>query len=66
MNKLKGDCFNGHNTIIFIVQQLVNVIIFPLEAGNSSSTLQEGIFVYTLVKLYNKANFSIRLIQIFL
>ena len=44
----------------FIVQIPVNIQIFPLVGGNSSSTvlsrLQEGIFVYTLVKLYNEAN----------
>ena len=41
MNKLKGDCFSGHDTRVF-----------------DSSRLQEGIFVYTLVKLYNKADKS--------
>ena len=39
----------------FIVQILMNIQIFPLVAGNSSR-LQEGIFVNTLVKFYNKAN----------
>ena len=37
----------------------MKIQIFPLDGGKlvlDSSCLQEGIFVYTLVKLYNKTN----------
>ena len=58
MNKLKGDCFIGHDTN-FIVQILVKIQIFALVGGGGgggggglvfdSSHLQEQIIVYTLV-----------------
>ena len=38
MNKLKDGYFIGYDTRIFIVQLLVNIQIFPLVGGNSSST----------------------------
>ena len=50
MNELKYDCF-----IKFIVQILVNIQIFPLVGGNSSSTRPAHKREY-FVKLYNKAH----------
>ena len=56
MNKLKCDLFYLYGCVI--VQILVNVQIFSLVGGNSSSNVPptRGIFEYTLVKLYNEAN----------
>ena len=49
----------GHDTSILLYKYLwIYIQIFPLVGGKlifDSSRLQEGIFVYTLVKSYNKA-----------
>ena len=59
MNKLKGDCFNGHDTSFFIVQTLVNMQIFTLVGRVTRLRLvpptRVNICIYTR-PLYNKAN----------
>ena len=63
MNKLKGDCFIGHDTRILYTNTRGYIQIFSLVAGNLSSThpayKREYLYIRrrsTLVKLYNKAN----------
>ena len=59
MNKLKGGCF-----FLVIIQEFyctntreyTNIPSCRGKLVFESSCLQEGIFLYTLLKLYNKAN----------
>ena len=58
MNKLKGVCFIGLDTKFYCTNTPEHTNI-PSCSGKlvfDSSRPQEGIFVYTLAKLYNKAN----------
>ena len=69
VNKLNRDCFIGHDTRILLYKYCEYTNI-PSSSGKlvfDSSRLQEGIFVYTLVKLYNKANIipGIRCMRVF-
>ena len=62
MNKLKGGCFFSHDTSILLYEIAREYTNIPSCSGKlifDSSLLQEGIFVYTLVKMYNKANLYI-------
>ena len=53
MNKLKGDCFIGHDTSISIVQILVNIQIFALVREKSSSTRPAYKREYLYIHSYN-------------
>ena len=61
MNKLKGDCFFGHDTKIYCTntRDYTNIPSCGGKFVFDSSRLQEGIFVYTFAKLYNKANITV-------
>ena len=62
MNKLKGDC------LLVIIQEFyctntceyTNIASCRGKVVLDSSRLKEEIFVYTLVKLYNKANLLLK------
>ena len=58
MNKLKGDCFIGHDTSILLYKYswIYNIPSCRQGTRLDMFRLQEGINVYTLVKLYSKAN----------
>ena len=63
MNKLKGDCFIVYDTSILLYEtntgEYTNIPSCSGKLVFDLSRLQEGIFVYTHVKLYNKANLYI-------
>ena len=58
MDKLNRDCFIGHDTriLLYNTREYTNIPSCSGKLIFDSSSLQEGIFVYTPVKLYNKAN----------
>ena len=58
MNKLNRDCFISHDTriLLYNTREYTNIPSCSGKLDFDSSRLQEGTFVYTLVKLYNKAN----------
>ena len=58
MNKLKGDCFIGHVIQEFYctnTREYTNISSYRGKLVSDSPRLQEGLFVFTLVNLYNKA-----------
>ena len=58
MDKLKGGYFIGHDTSILLynTREYTNTPSCRGKLVFDSSRLQEELFVYTLVKLYTKAN----------
>ena len=55
MNKLKSGCLIGHDKVFYCTntREHTNIPSWRGKLVFDSSRLQEGIFLYTLVKLYN-------------
>ena len=63
MNKLNRYCFINHDTriLLYNTREYTNIPSCCRKLVFDSSCLQEEIFVYTFVKLYNKANLKARI-----